>query len=149
MESLFGGESLISLGDFSVLAVLLVLMVGVGFYFRRRQTSTDEFFLGGRKIPGWAAALSFVATEVSAVTIISVPATGYRENWEYLQFFIGSAAARIVIATLFIPAFYKFNCTTIYQFLAARFGWGTQVAASFFFFLTRLLGSGVRLMAAC
>lgn len=124
-------------------------MVGVGFYFRRQQTSTDEFFLGKRTVPGWAAALSFVATEVSAVTIISVPATGYRENWEYLQFFIGSAAARIVIATLFIPAFYKFNCTTIYQFLAARFGWGTQVAASFFFFLTRLLGSGVRLMAAC
>ncbi|MBK8575069.1 MAG: hypothetical protein IPN90_05105 [Elusimicrobia bacterium] len=140
---------LVSLADFSVLAVLLVFMVGVGFYFRRRQTSTAEFFLGGRKVPGWAAALSFVATEVSAVTIISVPATAYRENWEYLQFFIGSAAARIVIATLFIPAFYKFNCTTIYQFLAARFGWGTQVAASFFFFLTRLLGSGVRLMAAC
>jgi SSS family solute:Na+ symporter len=140
---------LISLADFSVLAGVLALMVGVGFYFRRQQTSTDEFFLGKRTVPGWAAALSFVATEVSAVTIISVPATGYRENWEYLQFFIGSAAARIVIATLFIPAFYKFNCTTIYQFLAARFGWGTQVAASFFFFLTRLLGSGVRLMAAC
>lgn len=141
--------TLVSASDFSVLAGLLALMVGVGFYFRRRQTSTEEFFLGGRKVPGWAAALSFVATEVSAVTIISVPATAYRENWEYLQFFIGSAAARIVIATLFIPAFYKFNCTTIYQFLAARFGWGTQVAASFFFFLTRLLGSGVRLMAAC
>ena len=142
-------SALITLADFSVMASLLALMVGVGFFFRRRQTSTEEFFLGGRKVPGWAAALSFVATEVSAVTIISVPATAYRENWEYLQFFIGSAAARIVIATLFIPAFYKFHCTTIYQFLAARFGWGTQVAASFFFFLTRLTGSGVRLMAAC
>jgi SSS family solute:Na+ symporter len=148
-EKMFLGDALVSGADFGVLAVLLVGMVGVGFYFRRRQTSTHEFFLGGRTVPGWAAALSFVATEVSAVTIISVPATAYRENWEYLQFFVGSAAARIVIATLFIPAFYKFNCTSIYQFLANRFGWGTQVAASFFFFVTRLLGSGVRLMAAC
>lgn len=149
METVLLSNALVSPADLGVLVGLLGLMIGVGFYFRRRQTSTNEFFLGSRRVPGWAAALSFVATEVSAVTIIAVPATGYRENWEYLQFFIGSAAARIVIATLFIPAFYKFNCTTIYQFLAARFGWGTQVAASFFFFLTRLLGSGVRLMAAC
>ncbi|MBL8023068.1 MAG: hypothetical protein JNK54_02140 [Elusimicrobia bacterium] len=149
MESALFGNALVSPADFGVLVGLLVAMVGVGFYFRRRQTNTDEFFLGSRRVPGWAAALSFVATEVSAVTIISVPAVGFLENWEYLQFFIGSAAARIVIATLFIPAFYKYNCTTVYQFLAARFGWGTQVAASSFFFLTRLLGSGVRLMAAC
>jgi SSS family solute:Na+ symporter len=149
MDAVPLGRALVTASDCVVLAVLLAVMVGVGFYFRRRQTSTAEFFLGSRKVPGWAASLSFVATEVSAVTLISVPATAYRENWEYLQFFVGSAAARIVIATLFIPAFYKFNCTTIYQFLAARFGWGTQVAASFFFFLTRLLGSGVRLMAAC
>jgi SSS family solute:Na+ symporter len=136
-------------GDLAVLGALLACMVGLGLWFRRRQTSTDEFFLGNRRVPGWAAALSFVATEVSAVTIISVPATAYMENWEYLQFFIGSAAARVVIAYLFIPAFYRFHCTTIYQFLAARFGVPTQVAASCFFFVTRLLGSGVRLMAAC
>jgi hypothetical protein len=88
-EKMFLGDALVSGADFGVLAVLLVGMVGVGFYFRRRQTSTHEFFLGGRTVPGWAAALSFVATEVSAVTIISVPATAYRENWEYLQFFVG------------------------------------------------------------
>lgn len=143
------GDLLLSWPDLAVLGVLLGVMVGLGFWFRRRQTTTDEFFLGNRRVPGWAAALSFVATEVSAVTIISVPATAYLENWEYLQFFIGSAAARVVIAYLFIPAFYKFHCTTIYQFLAARFGVPTQVAASCFFFVTRLLGSGVRLMAAC
>ena len=82
MESVPLGGALISGMDFAVLAALLGVMVGVGFYFRRGQTSTNEFFLGGRKVPGWAAALSFVATEVSAVTIISVPATAYRANWE-------------------------------------------------------------------
>src|SRR5262249_33773136 len=100
-------------------------------------------------VPWWAACLSFVATEVSAVTIISVPATAYLENWEYLQFFIGSAAARLVIAYLFIPAFYRFDCTTIYEFLGKRFGQLTETTASLFFLVTRLLGSGVRLMAAC
>jgi solute:Na+ symporter, SSS family len=132
-----------------VVAVLLASMVVVGVWFEKRQTGTREFFLGSRKVPWWAACLSFVATEVSAVTIISVPATAYRENWEYLQFFIGSAAARLIITYLFIPAFYRFDCTSIYEFLGMRFGRLTQTTASLFFFVTRLMGSGVRLMAAC
>jgi SSS family transporter len=90
-----------------------------------------------------------VATEVSAVTITSVPATGYSENLQYLQFFVGSAAAKIFVAFLFIPVFYKHNCTSIYEFLRERFGPQTQYAGSIFFFITRLVGSGVRLYAAC
>ncbi len=142
-------RSLLTWPDFLVVAVLLGSMVLVGAWFEKRQTDTREFFLGSRSVPWWAACLSFVATEVSAVTIISVPATAFRENWEYLQFFIGSAGARLVITYLFIPAFYSFDCTTIYEFLGRRFGRLTQTMASLFFFVTRLLGSGVRLMAAC
>ena len=90
-----------------------------------------------------------MATEISAVTLISVPAIAYMENWEYAQFFIGSFLARVVIAFLFIPAFYHYNCTSIYEFLKYRFGPETQIAGSILFFITRLLASGVRLMVAC
>jgi SSS family solute:Na+ symporter len=100
-------------------------------------------------VPWWAAALSFLATEISAVTIISVPATAYSENWEYFQFFVGSSLAKLGVAFLFIPAFYRHDVTTIYEFLAHRFGQASQVTGSIFFFVTRLTGSGVRLMAAC
>ncbi len=131
------------------MVVLLVLLIFVGIYFGREEKSTADFFLGGRKIPWWAACLSFVATEISAITLISVPAIAYMENWEYAQFFIGSVLARVVIAFLFIPAFYQYNCTSIYEFLKYRFGPATQIAGSILFFITRLLASGVRLMAAC
>lgn len=142
-------DVLVSGADLAVLAAALLIMVGVGWRFRARQTSTEEFFMGGRTLPWWAVALSFVATEVSAATLIAVPATVYRENCQYLQFFIGSAAARLSISALFIPVFYKHRCTTIYQYLAARFGPRTQTTATLFFFVTRLLGSAVRLMVAC
>ena len=135
--------------DYSVLLLLLVFMVFVGIWFGREEKSTADFFLGGRKIPWWAACLSFVATEISAVTLISVPAVAYMENWEYAQFFIGSFLARVVIAFLFIPAFYRYNCTSIYEFLRHRFGPEPQIAGSILFFITRLLASGVRLMVAC
>ncbi len=135
--------------DYAVLVGSLVLLVATGLVLSRQQHDTVDFFLARRRVPWWAACLSFLATEVSAVTIIAVPATAYSENWEYFQFFIGSSLAKFAVAFLFIPAFYKFNCTTIYEFLLHRFGRASQVTGSLFFFVTRLLGSGVRLMAAC
>jgi SSS family solute:Na+ symporter len=149
IQSFFLGGSSLTWPDYAVVFLLLVFMVLVGMYFGREEESTNDFFLGGRQIPWWAACLSFVATEISAVTLIAVPAIAYMENWEYAQFFIGSFLARVVIAFLFIPAFYHYNCTSIYEFLKYRFGPETQIAGSILFFITRLLASGVRLMAAC
>jgi len=131
--------------DYAVLAGSLIVLLAIGVSFTRQQRDTVDFFLARRQVPWWAACLSFLATEVSAVTIISVPATAYSENWEYAQFFVGSSLAKLAVAFLFIPAFYRHNVTTIYEFLLHRFGQASQVTASIFFFITRLAGSGVRL----
>ncbi len=149
IQTFFSGHSNLTWQDYSVLSALLVLVIFVGFYFGREEKSTNDFFLGARKIPWWAAGLSFVAAEISALTLIAVPAIAYMENWEYAQFFLGSFLARVAIAFLFIPAFYQYNCTSIYEFLRHRFGPATQITGSILFFITRLLASGVRLMAAC
>ncbi len=142
------GVSRLSWPDYAVLLASLLLLLAIGGHFAR-QGDTREFFLARRHIPWWAAALSFLATEISAVTIISVPATAYSENWEYAQFFVGSSLAKWAVAFLFIPAFYRHDVTTIYEYLGHRFGSRSQVTASILFFITRLAGSGVRLMAAC
>jgi solute:Na+ symporter, SSS family len=131
--------------DYAVVATSLLILLAFGGPLSRKQRDTTDFFLARRRVPWWAACLSFLATEISAVTILSVPATAYSENWEYAQFFIGSSLAKLVVAFLFIPAFYRHNVTTIYEFLHARFGRRTQTTASVFFFVTRLAGSGARL----
>ncbi len=135
--------------DLWIVMLAVAMLPVISWVFGRKESNTSDFFLGSRKIPSAVACLSFVATEISALTIIGVPATAYGENWQYLQFFIGSAAARIVVCFLFIPLFYQYNCTSIYEYLRHRFGPETQYTGSFFFFVTRLIASGVRLYAAC
>lgn len=134
--------------DYAVLLAALVATLAIGGAFTRRQTDTQQFFLAGRHVPWWAVLLSFLATEVSALTIIGVPGAAFREDWGYLQFFVGSSAAKVAVALLFVPAFYELQVTTIYELLLHRLGRVTQVAASLFFFVTRLLGSSVRLLVA-
>ena len=151
MEELFVKPIFSSLGliDFIVVGLSVAFLFLIAWLAGRKESDTSDYFVGKRSVPALIACLSFVATEVSAVTITSVPATGYSENLQYLQFFIGSAAARVFVAFLFIPVFYRHNCTSIYEFLRHRFGPETQYAGSIFFFITRLVASGVRLYAAC
>jgi len=146
---LFCPLSAVSGIDLGIVGIAVVMLFIISWVFGRREATTEDFFLGSRKVPSLIACLSFVAAEVSALTIVGVPATAYSENWQYLQFFIGSAAARIIVAFLFIPVFYKVNCTSIYEYLRCRFGPETQYTGSIFFFITRLIASGVRLYAAC
>jgi SSS family transporter len=135
--------------DFLVVGAALAILGLIAYLAGRKEKDTRDFFLGGRSVPPLVATLSFAAAEISALTVIGVPAVAYSENWHYLQFFVGSAAGRIFVAFLFIPVFYKHNCTTVFEFLRDRFGPETEYAGSAFFFITRLLGAGVRLYAAC
>src|SRR5881227_1927929 len=86
--------------DYAILLGSLLALIAIGGAFSGEQRGTADFFLARRRIPWWAACLSFLATEISAVTIIAVPATAYSENWEYAQFFVGSSLAKLAVAFL-------------------------------------------------
>lgn len=134
--------------EISVLAAYFILILVVGWVMGRHETSVEDYFVGRRQVPWWAVLGSLIATEVSAATYLAVPAVGFSENLTYLQFGIGSFFARIFVATVFIGAFYKADCLSIYEYLQKRFGAGTQYTASAYFLVTRILASGVRLMIA-
>jgi len=134
--------------EITIITGYFLLILGVGWYKGRRETSVEDFFVGNRQVPWWAVLGSLVATEVSAATYLAVPGVGFSENMTYLQFGLGSFLARIFVATVFIGVFYQANCLSIYEYLRQRFGGGTQYTASAYFLVTRILASGVRLMIA-
>jgi SSS family solute:Na+ symporter len=135
--------------DWGIVGIGAAMLFVISYIFGREEKDTGDFFLGGRRVPPVVACLSFVATEISALTIVGIPHTAFTENWRWIQVMVGSALARVLVAFLFIPAFYMYNCTSIYEFLGHRFGPATQYTGSIYFFITRLLASGVRLYATC
>jgi SSS family transporter len=134
--------------ELSILIGYFALILGVGWWKGRNESSVEDYFVGNRQVPWWAVLGSLVATEVSAATYLAVPGVGFSENMTYLQFGVGSFFARIFVATVFIGAFYQANCLSIYEYLQKRFGGATQYTASVYFLITRILASGVRLMIA-
>src|SRR5258708_39559128 len=134
--------------DYAVLAGYFVLCVFVGWWTGRGQTSAGEFFKGGGAIPTWAVCLSILASETSALTFCAVPGQAFAGNHTYFQFVVGNLAGRLLVAFLFIPAFYIAGVTSVYEFLGIRFGPSTRGVASLLFLVTRILASGVRLTVA-
>lgn len=132
--------------DLVIIGAYFAIIIWIGIHFSRRNRDVSEFALGGRSIPWWAVLASILAAEISAGTFFGTPGEGFRlRNYTYAQLMVGYLLARLVVSAVFIPAFYKHNVVSIYEFLEMRFGPRTRRVASAVFLLTRSLASGSRL----
>ena len=134
--------------DWLVIAAYLAGTIGLGLWLSRKQENLEDYFLGGRAIPWWAALLSLVATTISAATFLGAPEQGYIRDMTYLQFSLGSIAAQFVLAAVFVAAFYRYRVYTVYGYLTLRFGMPTQTTSAAVFLVGRLFASGARLFIA-
>ena len=132
--------------DLVVILAYFTIVMGIGLWMGRKQKSVEDFALGGRDIAWWAVLASILAAEISAGTFFGAPGEGFAlRNFTYVQLILGYLLARIVVSAVFIPAYYRHNVVSIYEFLETRFGPRTRRAASAIFLVTRLLASGTRL----
>lgn len=105
----------------------LVIGVGVYFFFRdRKQEGEKEYFLGGRNMGGWVAALSAGASDMSAWVLMGLPGSiylyGVGKVWISVGLMIGTICAWIFVAPRLRRYSIRANDSiTIPQFLNNRF----------------------------
>jgi len=133
--------------DYIVITVYLVGVAGFGILSGGKQKSVNDYFLGGKTMAWWAVGFSIVASETSTLTFISIPGLAYKSNMHFLQLVFGYFIGRIIVSLVFIPAYYRGELETAYDFLGRRFGPFIRKFMSTVFIVTRVLASGVRLFA--
>jgi solute:Na+ symporter, SSS family len=133
--------------DLAVIIVYFALTLGVGLWVTRSQRTAGDYFLGARDLPAWAVLLSVVATETSALTVISIPGVGARGDLTFLQLPLGYLIGRIFVARWLLPGYFKGEQETAYARLETRFGPATRRWLSTCFLVTRFLGDAVRVFA--
>src|SRR4029079_7916043 len=57
-------------GDYFVLALYFLVVLGIGFAACRSVSSSLDFFLSGRSLPAWVTGLAFIAANLRAVEIL-------------------------------------------------------------------------------
>jgi SSS family transporter len=134
--------------DLGVIVLYVVGCTVLGARLGSTSRGLRGYFLGESNVPAWAVMLSIVATETSAVTFLSVPGIAFRGDLTFLQLAMGYVVARVVVAVVLLPSYFRGEIFTAYEVLQRRFGGGTQMAASVLFLVTRTLASGLRLFLA-
>lgn len=120
-----------------VVAIYLLSMVGVGYWFMKRESAstTEAYFRGGQKIPAWVAGLSIFATMLSALTFMGIPARAYATDISWWIDQIPILIIAPLVAFCYLPFFRKLNVTSAYEYLEKRFSLEVRIFASLSFIL--------------
>lgn len=137
--------------DWTVLIIYIIGIIGMSMVIGRSQKSQEDYYLGGRRIRPWQVALSVMATQVSAISLIGAPAFIALRNGGglvWLQYEFAIPLAMMLIMLVLIPVYHHTHGITIYEYLENRFGRATRATLSLVFLISRGLGAGVALLAA-
>src|SRR3974390_1055428 len=137
-----------SAGDWAVILLYVLGIIALGMWFGKDQPNTRDYFLGSRNVPWWGIGLSIVAAETSALTIIGVPAMAYGGDLAVVQMVIGYVLARVLLAIVLVPHYFKGEIYSPYQLFANAFGAPARQTAAGFFLLSETLAAGVRVYLA-
>ena len=85
-------------------AVYLMLMIVIGAFYSKRNNSTEDYFLGGRKLGGFVAALSAQASDMSGWLLMGLPGAIYLvgvggDGWTALGLLLGTAMNWLIVST--------------------------------------------------
>lgn len=127
------------------LVLYKLLLVGIGLWASRRTRDTGDFFLGGRRLGAWVAAISASASSSSAWTLVAVAGMAYLWGWPALWLFPATVSGFVINWLWVAPRLMRASRTngsiTLTEFLAgpdAYEGWPRRIV---------LLASGVVLFS--
>lgn len=125
--------------DTAVLLGYLGIILGMGLWFARKNTSTEEYFVGGRRFRGWVIGLSLVGTSISSITFIAYPADAFKTAWLRYLPNLTLPLAVLIAAFVFLPFFRRGGLTSAYEYLEGRFGPSVRVYGAVAFITAQLV----------
>ena len=142
----------------SDLLILIAYITGIFILswlsFRKNKNqassmSATDRYLASKSLSFTESISSIIATEVSALTFLGLPAFAYDINISFVQIYIGAIFGRILIALIFLPKVYD-QGLTIYEVMAKYSGLPSgRRAVGSIYAIGKILSVGVRLFSGC
>ncbi|MBD63801.1 MAG: hypothetical protein CME62_01225 [Halobacteriovoraceae bacterium] len=132
--------------------IILLYLCGIftlAFLSGRKETGkglVEDQYLAGKSLTFWESLGSIIATEVSALTFLGIPAFAFGKDYSFVQIYMGAIFGRIIIARLMLPLVYD-KGITVYSVMAKMGNPGGQKAIAIFYSINKFLAVGVRLFS--
>lgn len=128
------------------LIFLLAWSVGNRFSASAKKLSPEGQYLAGKSLTFTESICSIIATEVSALTFLGIPAFAFRSNFGFLQIYIGAIIGRLIVALVFLPRIYG-KGLTLYEVIDRQENGSGRFAIAIFYACSKVFSIGVRLFS--
>ena len=134
--------------DYAIIIVYFVFVIAVGWILKRYMRSATDFLEAGRSIPAWVAGLAFVSTNLGALEVIGMAASGAKYGMATVHFYwIGAIPAMIFLGIFMMPFYYGSKARSVPEYLKLRFDEKTRGFNAFSFAIMTIFASGISMYA--
>jgi SSS family solute:Na+ symporter len=137
--------------DYIVVLIYIVSLFSLAIYSSNKfkkdhdEITVDDQYLAGKSLTFWESLCSLIATEVSALTFVGIPAFAYTRDFTFIQVYFGAIWGRIIIAKIILPKLYDKGLTVYGVMAKDKATTNGQRAVSLIYMLNKILAVGVRL----
>lgn len=116
-------------------------LIGIyfGFISKKKQNNTTEYLLGGKKMNFFPIAASLIASHISGITLLSIPAEMYAYGSQYAVMILPAFATGIALTYIYLPVFYELQLTSSFQYLELRFDKSVRRVASLIYAISIII----------
>jgi len=108
--------------DWAIIGIYVVFTISIGFILKRYMKSSQQFLMAGKSIPAWITGLAFISTNLGALEVIGMAASGAKYGWITCHFYwIGAIPAMIFLGIFMMPFYYGSKARSVPEYLKFRF----------------------------
>src|SRR4029077_9709458 len=107
--------------DIAIIAVYFVIVFGIGFYFSRKERTSEDYFLASRDIGWFFVGASLFVSNISTEHFIGLSGTGASSGLAVGHFEWLACLILLLLGWVFVPFYLRSNVFTMPEFLERRF----------------------------
>jgi len=117
------------LSSFDIVAFVgfIAVVIGVSLYAARKEETTEDYFLAGRRLSWWLIGFSLIASNISSEHFVGMAGSGFGSmglavaSYEWI-----AAVSLVIVGLVLLPRFLRSGIYTIPQFLEHRYNAGAR-----------------------
>ncbi|GFS86665.1 sodium-coupled monocarboxylate transporter 2 [Nephila pilipes] len=128
--------------DYAIFIAMLGVSAVIGVYYActgNKQKTTKDFFMGGQKMGVFPVAMSILASFMSAIPMLGIPAETYLTGTQFWMVVVAYCFMFPTVAYVYMPVFYNLGLSSVYEYLELRFSKPVRTICSTIFTLQMVL----------
>ena len=118
--------------DYCAFIGYIVVVVVFAMYMSRREESSEDYFLAGRKLTWWLIGISLIASNISTEHFVAMAGAGYSTGLAIASYEWTAAVAIVLVAIFLLPKFLHRGIYTIPEYLEYRYSSGARGLMAFY-----------------